>query len=168
MPRIELELELPPWPDLDPARVVEYDGPIRMTALPGAMSSGATAILIRLDLPTGPLMVETSLAVLAAAVRGIAARYEPGLFESPPPTAEVAWAALLGIVGMSGIGNGIQATSLFGANGEVETHVAVAGPTGAAINISLPGANLTAGLEAASLATLDRLNPPTDSGNGHT
>jgi hypothetical protein len=85
MPSINLVLGPEPvWPDLADREVIHYLEPIGMSALPGGMESGATSVVIRLDLPDGRVvMAETSLALLLGAARAIAARYP-----SPPGTGE--------------------------------------------------------------------------------
>jgi hypothetical protein len=70
---IHIILEEPAWPEL--TDFVEATD-ISIAALPHGMDSGATSVVIRLDLPDGSVVLaQTSLALLLAAGRGIAARY---------------------------------------------------------------------------------------------
>lgn len=78
MPVIDLTFADPAWPDLmdRDLDLIHYREPIKATALPGGMASGATSIALRFDLPSGHvLIVETSLAALNALLVGIKARY---------------------------------------------------------------------------------------------
>lgn len=87
MPVIHLTFDDPAWPELRDRELVRYQDPISVTALPHGMESGGTSVALRLDLPDGQIViVETSLAILAAVVRGIMARYPdpPGVGMNAP------------------------------------------------------------------------------------
>lgn len=64
------------WPELldrinDPNQVIHLtEGAIEMARLPGGMTSGASSVTIRIDLPDGRVVLaETSLALLLGAAR---------------------------------------------------------------------------------------------------
>ena len=65
------------WSDLaGRTDVIDAGYTLKMTALAGGMSSGRTSVALRIDLPDGrPVIVQTSLQLLTATVRAIAARY---------------------------------------------------------------------------------------------
>jgi hypothetical protein len=87
MPSMNLILEEPAWPDMDMSKVIDYQDPISVTALPGGMQSGATSVALRLDLPDGTIVIaQTSLGLLNMVVRGIVARYPdpPGVGMNAP------------------------------------------------------------------------------------
>ena len=88
MPELNIVLREPAWPDLKDRRdeVIHVTGPIGITALPGGMSSGATSVMLRIDLPDGRVVLaESSLALFVAAVRAL-----QGRFPSPEGTGESA------------------------------------------------------------------------------
>jgi len=66
------------WPDLIDRGVIHLgnDTAIGLSVLPHGMVSGKPSVMFRLDLPDGQVVcAEASWAVLAMAVRAIAARY---------------------------------------------------------------------------------------------
>lgn len=66
------------WPELADQGVIHLgnDTAIGLAVLPAGMVSGKPSVMFRLDLPDGHVVLaEASWAVLALAVRGIAARY---------------------------------------------------------------------------------------------
>lgn len=84
MPELRLVMEEPAWPELRGVEVIHVTDPIGITALPGGMQSGATSIMLRVDLPDGRVVLaETSLALFVAAVRALQAK-----FPSPAGTGE--------------------------------------------------------------------------------
>lgn len=84
MPALHLILREPAWPDLPTKEVIHITEPLEITALSHGMESGATSVALRINLPDGKVVIaETSLALLVATVRALAARYP-----SPPGTGE--------------------------------------------------------------------------------
>lgn len=68
MPSIEITIEEPAWPELNPADVLQTSRPIGLTCLPGGMVSGAPSVALRIDLEDGRTVIaETSLALFLAA-----------------------------------------------------------------------------------------------------
>lgn len=100
MPALHIILDEPSWPDLAGRDdVIHVTSDLSVAGLAGGMSSGKASVAFRLDLPDGrPVVAETSLALLVFAARGLAAKFDPSLFEAPKPTAEIIHAALIGLV----------------------------------------------------------------------
>lgn len=77
---LSVVLEEPAWPDLHPdvfprERVI-HASLTAITALPGGMESGATSIMLRIDLPDGDVVLaETSQALLVAAVHALSVKH---------------------------------------------------------------------------------------------
>jgi hypothetical protein len=88
MPALQIILEEPAWPDLHPDvfpqhRIWRADL-TAITALPNGMASGATSVMLRIDLPGGTVVLaETSLALLLMATKALSTRHP-----SPPGTGE--------------------------------------------------------------------------------
>lgn len=80
---LNLVLKEPAWPDLADKtdKIIHVTSPLGLAYLEAGMESGARSVMLRVDLPDGRVVLaETSFALLALAVRGIAA--------VPPPSAQ--------------------------------------------------------------------------------
>jgi hypothetical protein len=125
MPTINLVLKEPAWPDLaERDDLIKYRESFGLTALEHGMESGKPSAMFRFDLDDGHvLLAETSLAVLAGAVRGLVAKYDPELFEPLPPTAEVIVTGLTGLLAMLPGEHVLMTASMVGTDGKMR-HVA--------------------------------------------
>lgn len=65
------------WPELAERDVIEVtDGMLGLAVLPHGMNSGEAAIVLRIDLPSGHVVItQTSWRLLSTAAKAIAAQY---------------------------------------------------------------------------------------------
>ncbi len=62
--------------DRDPAKLLELEGPITVSGLPGGMQSGKPSVAFWFDLPDGrTVFAQTSMALFLAAARAFRGRY---------------------------------------------------------------------------------------------